>query len=80
MTREEGIWLLPAVVVVLAVALLGIVLPSWGLAATHPDDGDCLGRMNSIAWPLLVALVTFAVGDGLVAASHVSSRSTGVIL
>lgn len=70
LTREEGIWLLPAVVVVLAVAVLGIILPSWGLAATHPDDGDRLGRMKAIAWPLVVALVTFAVGDGLVAARN----------
>jgi len=67
LTREEGIWLLPTLAVVLAVALLGILQPDW---VPHSERGVFQRRsdhVKSIALPFVVALAVFYATVGLVA-------------
>lgn len=68
LTREEGIWLIPAAAVVLAVALLGIFQPKWSIAPDHLGSSDRLPRLKAIGAPLVIALVTFTAADYAVAA------------
>jgi hypothetical protein len=67
MTREEGVWLVPTVTVVMTVALMGIWKPNW-----RPifQQGTFLPRsthLKMIAVPLAVAFVVFTAADSLVA-------------
>ena len=66
LTREEGIWLAPALAVMIAVALIGI----W--RSGRPPSADLVVRnrfaqLMAIAVPMALALVTFIAADGLVA-------------
>jgi hypothetical protein len=67
LTREEGIWLLPTLVTVLAVALMGVLRSDWipqserGIF-THRTD-----HLKAIALPFAVAFVVFLATCGTVA-------------
>lgn len=67
LTREEGIWLVPALAVVIVVALVRIWRP--GLV---PQSGGGVPpqrsvRLKAIAYPLALAFVTFVAADSFVA-------------
>ena len=67
LTREEGIWLLPAVAVVIAVAALGTFRPTWALHRDDASFSDLRARFKAIVMPLLVALAVFTAAVFLVA-------------
>lgn len=67
LTREEGIWLLPTLAVVVTIALVGILFPDW---IPHSERGIFSRRsdhLKAIALPFAVALFVFFATDGLVA-------------
>ncbi len=67
LTREEGIWILPALAVVVAVALIGVLRPGW----IPPSEPGAFPRrsdhLKAIALPFAVAIAVFLATDGLVA-------------
>ncbi len=67
MTREEGVWLFPAAAVILVIALLKTLLPSWGQASERLSNPRRSAQLKAIALPLLLALVVFVAADWLVA-------------
>jgi hypothetical protein len=67
LTREEGIWLLPAAVVVLIVALLDKLLPGWRPASERLSVPRGSAQLRAVVLPLLIALAVFVAGDSLVA-------------
>lgn len=67
MTREEGIWLLPAVAVVMVVALLGILHPQWIPITEREASPQRSAQLRAIALPLALALAVFTASDWLVA-------------
>ncbi len=67
MTREEGIWLLPAVAVVIAVALLGLLHSQWIPITEREASPQRFAQLRAIALPLLLALGVFTAADWLVA-------------
>src|SRR5664279_2641195 len=70
LTREEGVWLVPAAAVVLAVAFLGIFLPRRSRARGDLDSSKRSARLKAIGAPLVIALVTFTAADYSVAAMN----------
>ncbi|WP_338665116.1 hypothetical protein VQH23_08055 [Pararoseomonas sp. SCSIO 73927] len=61
LTREEGVWLLPALAVVLLTALAGLLWPRWREAG--PAGANRLVvRLSASALPLLLAGGVFAAG------------------
>jgi hypothetical protein len=64
LTREEGIWLLPTLAVVVAVALVGLLRPDW---IAHSEPEAFPRRLTDIALPLAVALAVFFATDASVA-------------
>ncbi len=67
LTREEGIWILPALAVVVAVALIGVLRPGWippSEPGVFPRRSD---HLKAIALPFAVAIAVFFAADGLVA-------------
>lgn len=61
LTREEGLWLLPAIVATILVSVLGVA--RWGqLAAKLPPPG----WLKSVGLPLAVAGATFGCSVGIV--------------
>ncbi|MGB9233110.1 MAG: hypothetical protein WCC04_01760 [Terriglobales bacterium] len=67
LTREEGIWLLPALSVVVAVALIGILRPDWiphSERVVFPRRSD---HFKAIALPFALAIAVFLATDVLVA-------------
>ena len=76
LTREEGIWLLPALAVVVAIAVIGILRPEW---ISQPEPAIFQrrsARIKAIALPFGVALIVFLAIDGLVA--RINYRHYGV--
>jgi hypothetical protein len=67
LTREEGMWLLPAAAAVLIIALLDRLLPSWRLASGRQSVPRGSAQVKAVALPLSLALVIFVAGDWLVA-------------
>jgi hypothetical protein len=67
LTREEGISLLPAVAVVMAVALLGILYPQWIPITEREASPQRSAHLRAIALPLALALFIFTAADWLVA-------------
>lgn len=67
LTREEGAWLLPALAVVLAVALAGMALPNWRQADEEETSARPPVRLKRIAQTLALAVAVFTAADGLVA-------------
>jgi hypothetical protein len=67
LTREEGLWLLPACAVVIALALIGIARPDWIPASERGVFPQSSAHLKAIAWPLVVALVVFTAADYVVA-------------
>lgn len=59
LTREEGIWLLPAAAVIMGVATIGILGPSWALRLDDTPYSNRRSHFKAILAPLCVALVTF---------------------
>jgi len=68
LTREEGAWLVPALAVILAVALLGIFRPSWSLAPENHYLPSRSAQLKAIGTPLAIALIVFTAADWTVAA------------
>lgn len=64
LTREEGIWLAPALIVVIAVALIGILLPR---RTSSPSLPNRFAQLKAIALPSALALVVFLATNGFVA-------------
>lgn len=62
LTREEGIWLAPAIVIVIAVAFLEIARPALAPSSTEGPAG-----LKAFALPLTLACVVFGATDCLVA-------------
>ena len=67
LTREEGIWLLPALGVVIAIALVEILWPQGALASEGGAFARRSAHLKAIALPLALALGVFAATDWLVA-------------
>lgn len=67
LTREEGIWLAPALVVVIVAAILGAWQPIWVADVGAGVLTSRSARFKAIALPLLLALLVFAATDFLVA-------------
>jgi hypothetical protein len=67
MTREEGIWLLPALAVVMTVSLLGILRPRWIPITESGPFPPRFGQLKAIALPLALALIVFTAADWMVA-------------
>ncbi len=67
LTREEGIWLLPTLAVVLTVALIGVLLPDWVPASERALFARRSDHLKAIAMPFVIALAVFLAVDGLVA-------------
>ena len=67
LTREEGVWLLPAAAVVLTIACLGIYRPGWSLTPSESLFKDRRAHWKAIALPLVVAVGTFTFAVFLVA-------------
>jgi hypothetical protein len=72
LTREEGIWILPALMVVVAVALIAIVRPNWTPQSERVVFSRSSNRLKAIALPLAVAVTVFLAIDGLVAEMNYS--------
>jgi hypothetical protein len=68
LTREEGAWLVPAAIMVLAVAVLAILRPKWSLQPVNDGLPIRSAQLKAIGTPLLIALITFAAADWTVAA------------
>jgi hypothetical protein len=76
LTREEGIWLLPALAVVVVVALIGILRPDWVPRSERwvfPRRSD---HFKAIALRFAVAVTVFCAADGLVA--EINYRHYGI--
>ena len=67
LTREEGVWLLPAIFVVLAIAVTGIFWPPYALATGGAESEGRAARMQAIARPLILAVAVFIAADFAVA-------------
>jgi hypothetical protein len=67
LTREEGLWLVPSLTVVLLVALVTILRPSWLQVAEPTTAPERSSKLKRIAAPLAVALISFTAADFLVA-------------
>lgn len=67
LTREEGLWLVPSIAIVVAVAVLGIVWPSWSRLPDSKQEPSRSSRLKAIAIPLAVAVITFTAADFSVA-------------
>src|SRR5712692_6561583 len=67
MTREEGVWLFPALAVVMTVALIGIWQPNWCPASERGAVPRRSAHLKTIALPLVLALAIFTAADWLVA-------------
>ena len=67
LTREEGIWLAPAAIIVLAVALLAILRPKWSPQPVNDALPSRSAQLKAIGLPLLIALATFTAADLTVA-------------
>jgi hypothetical protein len=67
LTREEGVWLLPAIAVVLAVAFLGIFRPNRSPVSDGSVSPGLSSKLKAIAVPLAIALVAFTSADWVVA-------------
>src|SRR5271165_878817 len=68
LTREEGIWLVPTLVVVLAIALTKWLQPNW---IPSNEEGVFARRsapIKAVLLPLAVAVVAFMAVNGIVAA------------
>src|SRR5579859_1323905 len=67
MTREEGIWLFPALTVVIAIALIGVWRPNWLPVSERGTFPRRSAHLKTIALPLVMALAVFTAADWLVA-------------
>lgn len=67
LTREEAIWLLPALGVVIAIALVEILRSQGALPSESGAFARRSAHLRAIALPLALALSVFAVTDWLVA-------------
>ena len=67
LTREEGMWLMPAAAAVLTIALLDIMLPNWGARSERRSFPGRRVRVKAIIASLMLAVVTFLGVDYLVA-------------
>jgi hypothetical protein len=76
LTREEGIWLVPAIGVVLMIALLNIMLPNWGGRSAKTSLPTRSVRIKEIVVSLILAVVTFLGADYLVA--YLNFRHYGI--
>jgi len=66
-TREEGIWLLPAVAVVVVIAGIGILRPGWIPQSEAMIFRRRSDQLKAIALSFGVALIVFLATNGLVA-------------
>ena len=76
MTREEGIWLLPAVIIIISVALISALHPTWNPPSERILFPDRSARIRAIALPLALGLAVFVMADWLVA--EVNYRHYGI--
>ena len=67
MTREEGLWLFPALAVVMTVALIAIWQPNWCPASERGAFPRRSTHLKTIVLPLALALAVFTAADWLVA-------------
>ena len=67
LTREEGIWLLPTLAVVLAVAIIGVLWPQWLPHSEKEIFSRRSDHLKAIALPFVVAFAVFLATDGFVA-------------
>jgi hypothetical protein len=67
LTREEGIWLLPAIGVVVAIALVGIMHPQWASAYESEAFARRTAQLKALALILALTLAVFAATDWLIA-------------
>jgi hypothetical protein len=67
LTREEGVWLLPAVAFVFAIAGIGILRRDWIPKSESGIFQRRSSHFKAIAMPFGVALIAFLATDGLVA-------------
>lgn len=67
LTREEGVWLFPALAVVIAIALIGIWRQNWCPVSERGIFPRRSTHLKTIALPLAIALAVFTAADWLVA-------------
>jgi hypothetical protein len=67
LTREEGIWLLPALAVVGLLGSANLLWPHALTPSTEQDRSPRSTRLRALAVPLVLAILTFVAGDFLVA-------------
>lgn len=76
LTREEGIWLLPTLAVVLAVALLGALRPDWIPLSERGIFHRRSDHLKAVAIPFAVAFAVFFATCGTVA--EINNRHYGI--
>jgi hypothetical protein len=67
LTREEGLWLVPALTVIIAVAVTAIFRPRWVPLGEREAFANRWAQLKAIAFPLAIGLIVFAAADWAVA-------------